>query len=104
MPLSLFEEARRQPEDQPLRSGSEEYLDSEKYQLKPRDFCAPGNLNADIARLNRIRRAQPALQRYQMHRGAPDQHLCRSRSDAARGRNDATVTGLARLFIGKRSS
>ncbi|MGH7619268.1 MAG: alpha-1,4-glucan--maltose-1-phosphate maltosyltransferase [Gemmatimonadaceae bacterium] len=51
-------------ENQPLRAGSEEYLDSEKYELRPRDFCAPGNLNADIARLNRIRRSQPALQRY----------------------------------------
>jgi starch synthase (maltosyl-transferring) len=51
-------------ENQPIRPGSEEYLDSEKYQLKPRDFAAPGNINADIARLNRIRRAQPALQRY----------------------------------------
>src|SRR5262249_50743570 len=51
-------------ENQPVRPGSEEYLDSEKYQLKPRDFSAAGNLNADIARLNRIRRAQPALQHY----------------------------------------
>jgi starch synthase (maltosyl-transferring) len=51
-------------ENQPVRPGSEEYLDSEKYQLRPRDFNAPGNINADIARLNRIRRAQPALQHY----------------------------------------
>jgi starch synthase (maltosyl-transferring) len=51
-------------ENQPVRPGSEEYLDSEKYQLKPRDFSAPGNLNADIERLNRLRRTQPALQRY----------------------------------------
>jgi starch synthase (maltosyl-transferring) len=51
-------------ENQPLRPGSEEYLDSEKYQLRPRDFTAPGNINADIARLNRLRRAQPALQHY----------------------------------------
>ena len=51
-------------ENQPLRPGSEEYLNSEKYQLRQRDFTAPGNINADIVRLNRIRRAQPALQRY----------------------------------------
>ena len=38
-------------------------LDSEKYQLRPRDFAAPGNLDADLRRLNRIRREQPALQR-----------------------------------------
>ncbi|MGH8117813.1 MAG: alpha-1,4-glucan--maltose-1-phosphate maltosyltransferase [Rhodanobacteraceae bacterium] len=42
--------------------GREEYLDSEKYQLKVRDFDAPGNIRDDIARLNRIRRENPALQ------------------------------------------
>jgi len=41
--------------------GREEYLDSEKYQLRPRDWDAPGNINAEIAQLNRIRRANPAL-------------------------------------------
>ncbi len=48
----------------PLRHGSEEYLDSEKYELKVRDFDAPGNLNDDIRRLNHIRRDNRALQRY----------------------------------------
>ncbi len=42
--------------------GKEEYLDSEKYQLRPRDYHAPGNIVAEIARLNRIRRENPALQ------------------------------------------
>ncbi|WP_132650356.1 alpha-1,4-glucan--maltose-1-phosphate maltosyltransferase [Pseudomonas aeruginosa] len=42
--------------------GKEEYLDSEKYQLRPRDYQAPGNIVAEIARLNRIRRENPALQ------------------------------------------
>ena len=51
-------------ENVPVHAGSEEYLDAEKYQLRPRDYEAPGNLNADIARLNEIRREQPALQRY----------------------------------------
>ena len=41
--------------------GREEYLDSEKYQLRPRDWNAPGNIIAEIARLNRIRRNNPAL-------------------------------------------
>jgi starch synthase (maltosyl-transferring) len=40
----------------------EEYADSEKYEIKPRDWKAPGNIVADIARLNRIRRNEPALQ------------------------------------------
>ena len=41
--------------------GREEYLDSEKYEVRVRDFDAPGNIVAEIARLNRIRRAHPAL-------------------------------------------
>lgn len=40
----------------------EEYLDSEKYVVKPRDWNAPGNIIQDIAMLNRIRRTYPALQ------------------------------------------
>lgn len=42
--------------------GKEEYLDSEKYQLRQRDYRAPGNIVSEIAQLNRIRRANPALQ------------------------------------------
>ncbi len=42
--------------------GREEYLDSEKYQIRVRDWHAPGNIAAEIAALNRIRRANPALQ------------------------------------------
>ncbi len=45
-----------------LEPGSEEYLDSEKYQLKPRDWDAPGNIKWEIRRLNELRRAYPALQ------------------------------------------
>src|SRR6185295_3354352 len=41
--------------------GKEEYLDSEKYQVKPRDWNAPGNIVAEISRLNAIRRDNPAL-------------------------------------------
>ncbi|WLH03204.1 alpha-1,4-glucan--maltose-1-phosphate maltosyltransferase [Pseudomonas beijingensis] len=41
--------------------GKEEYLDSEKYEIRPRDFTAPGNIVAEIAQLNRIRRQNPAL-------------------------------------------
>ncbi|MFN3389807.1 MAG: alpha-1,4-glucan--maltose-1-phosphate maltosyltransferase, partial [Allosphingosinicella sp.] len=42
--------------------GKEEYWDSEKYIVKPRDWQAPGNIIAEITQLNRIRRAWPALQ------------------------------------------
>ena len=41
--------------------GKEEYLDSEKYEIKVRDWDKPGNIKDYIARLNRIRRANPAL-------------------------------------------
>jgi len=50
-------------ENEPL-PGKEEYLDSEKYQLKARDWDAPGNIKAFIARLNRARQENPALQCY----------------------------------------
>jgi starch synthase (maltosyl-transferring) len=50
-------------ENQPVRPGSEEYLDSEKYQIRIRDFVQPGNLSELIARVNAIRREHPALQR-----------------------------------------
>jgi starch synthase (maltosyl-transferring) len=46
--------------------GREEYLDSEKYEIRVRDFDAPGNIVAEIIALNRIRRANPALH---SHRG-----------------------------------
>jgi starch synthase (maltosyl-transferring) len=51
-------------ENVPVREGSEEYLDSEKYQLRPRDFDHPHNINADIVRINELRRTHPALQLY----------------------------------------
>ncbi|MDH6224890.1 maltotransferase domain-containing protein [Streptomyces sp. MJP52] len=52
-------------ENTPVREGSEEYLDSEKYQLRPRDWEAAEREGRTIAplitRLNGIRRASPAL-------------------------------------------
>ncbi len=44
--------------------GREEYLDSEKYQFKERDWDAPGNIKALITNLNRIRRENRALHFY----------------------------------------
>jgi starch synthase (maltosyl-transferring) len=52
-------------ENVPLRPGSEEYLDSEKYQYRPRDWAGAARLGFGIAdyitELNRIRREHPAL-------------------------------------------
>ena len=54
-------------ENVPLRPGSEEYMDSEKYQYRPRDWEAAARDGYGIAdyitELNRIRRAHPALRR-----------------------------------------
>jgi starch synthase (maltosyl-transferring) len=41
--------------------GREEYRDSEKYQIRAWDWARPGNIVAEIAQLNRIRRHNPAL-------------------------------------------
>jgi hypothetical protein len=45
-------------------AGREEYLDSEKYQFKERDWNAPGNIKDWIARINQIRKQNRALQMY----------------------------------------
>jgi starch synthase (maltosyl-transferring) len=42
--------------------GKEEYLDSDKYEIKVRDWNAPGNIKDYITAINRVRRAHPALQ------------------------------------------
>jgi starch synthase (maltosyl-transferring) len=47
-------------EYQPL-PGREEYVDSEKYEIKVRDWNKPGNIKSYIQRLNRIRRENAAL-------------------------------------------
>ena len=73
-----------------VRAGSEEYLDSEKYQYRPRDWpaYAPGGPLADrsiagyITTLNRIRAEHPALSRLRdvkFHYPDDDNFLCYSR-------------------------
>ncbi|MFF7214219.1 alpha-1,4-glucan--maltose-1-phosphate maltosyltransferase [Streptomyces sp. NPDC008238] len=53
-------------ENAPVREGSEEYLHSEKYELKPRDWAAAEadgrSLAPLLTTLNRLRRRHPALQ------------------------------------------
>jgi starch synthase (maltosyl-transferring) len=49
-------------ENIPVREGSEEYLDSEKYEVKRR--ALDGELLPLVKRLNEIRRENPALQRF----------------------------------------
>jgi len=84
-----------------VREGSEEYLDSEKYQLRPRDFAAAvaeqRSLEPFIARLNHIRRQHPALQRMKglwFHQVSNDNLLCYSRQDPVTGDTVLVVTAV----------
>ncbi len=70
----------------PLRSGSEEYLDSEKYQLRQWDLHRADSLAPLLGRLNRIRREQPALahlRTLRFHNTTSPALLCYSKSDPA---------------------
>jgi starch synthase (maltosyl-transferring) len=65
----------------------EEYLDSEKYQFKGRDWNAPGNIKDIITRLNRARRENRALQQLRNLRfqNADNEFvLCYSKATVAR--------------------
>ncbi len=70
-------------ENVPVQEGSEEYLNSEKYEIKVRDWDQPGNLKDFITIVNRIRRENPALQLHdnlRFHVCANDQILCYSKA------------------------
>src|SRR5690606_15806641 len=45
-------------------SGKEEYLDSEKYEIKAWDWDRPGDIREDIRLVNGLRRTRPALQQF----------------------------------------
>ncbi|MFW3169402.1 alpha-1,4-glucan--maltose-1-phosphate maltosyltransferase [Geodermatophilus sp. CPCC 206100] len=79
-----------------VRPGSEEYLDSEKYQLRPRDLAAAEASGRSLApylrRLNEIRRAHPALQQLRtLHFHSVDNPnlLCFTKTDP--GSQDAVL-------------
>ena len=66
-------------ENVPREKGSEEYLNSEKYELRRWDLDRADSLKDLIARVNRIRRENPALQSdwgLQFHSTDNDQILC----------------------------
>ncbi len=68
-------------ENAPIGPGREEYLDSEKFQYRPRDWQAAEasgeNLNLLLGTLNAIRREHPALQQLRnLHfHTAPNEHV-----------------------------
>ncbi|HIW67975.1 MAG TPA: DUF3416 domain-containing protein [Candidatus Dietzia merdigallinarum] len=77
---------------QPVATGSEEYLDSEKYELRPRDFTAAEAAGQSLApwirTLNRVRRDHPALQQLRtlhFHEVDNDQIIAYSKLDPATG-------------------
>ncbi len=70
-------------ENRPLQVGGEEYLDSEKYEIRSWNLGKSESLRDVIARVNRIRRENPALQSdwsLRFHTIDNDQLLCYSKS------------------------
>jgi starch synthase (maltosyl-transferring) len=66
----------------PREPGSEEYLNSEKYEIKHWDIARPDSLRDFITQVNRIRRENPALQRdwsLHFHPVDNDQLICYSK-------------------------
>lgn len=73
-------------ENRPKQWGSEEYLDSEKYEIRHWELQRPDSLAPLIGRVNRIRRENPALQRdgnLAFHPVDNEQLICYSKQDEA---------------------
>ena len=88
-------------EDRPVSEGSEEYHDSEKYQLRHRDFAAAlekgKSLEPYLTLLNTIRRDNPALQQLRQirfHDIANDNIIAYSKVDAETGNAVLVVVNL----------
>ena len=81
----------------PARPGSEEYLDSEKYQLRKWDWDRPGHIKELIARVNTIRRRHPALQidrTLQFHATDNPEIIAYSKTSADGGETIFTIVNL----------
>ena len=88
-------------EDRPMAAGSEEYHDSEKYQLRHRDFATAlekgASLEPYLTLLNTIRRDNPALQQLRQirfHDIANDNIIAYSKVDAETGNAVLVVVNL----------
>ena len=89
-PFELFE-------NRPVRHGSEEYLDSEKYEIRHWDLDQPGTLRDVIALVNDIRNSNPALQSdwsLKFHPTDNDQLICYSKESEDRSNLIVTVVNL----------
>ena len=77
--------------------GREEYLDSEKYQFKERDWDAPGNIKDWVTRLNEIRRTNRALSFYdnlRFYQADNDAIICYGKMTPARENIVVVVVNL----------
>ena len=84
-------------EHQPVHEGSEEYLDSEKFELRPRDFTVENSLAPWLTSLNKWRKANPALQQQRnlhVHETTNEQIIAYSRIDAVTGNAVLVVVNL----------
>jgi starch synthase (maltosyl-transferring) len=81
-----------------VKPGSEEYLDSEKYQIRIRDWAAAEaegrSLAPYLTRLNELRREHPALQRLRnltVHRSDDEQVLAYSKTSVVEDQTDTVI-------------
>ena len=84
-------------EHTPIKAGSEEYLDSEKYQIRHWDLDRPDSLRPLVARVNAIRNSNPALQNdwsLRFHAIPNDQLLCYTKESGDRSNLILTVVNL----------
>ena len=84
-------------ENRPVRHGSEEYLDSEKYEIRLWDLERPDSLRPLITRVNEIRNTNPALQNdwsLKFHSTDNEQLICYSKESDDRSNLLLTVVNL----------
>jgi len=84
-------------EHRAIEAGTEEYLHSEKYEIRHWDLDRPESLRGLLARINRIRRENPALQQDHTLRFHPidnDQLMCYSKCTEDRSNIIVVVANL----------
>ena len=89
-------------ENVPVKHGSEEYLDSEKYQIKPREWNQADSLRELIARVNHIRRDHAALQQnatLMFHNTDNPYFLWFSKSVPERSERSERIERSERVFV-----
>jgi len=86
----------------PIRAGSEEYLDSEKYEIRHWDLEQADSLRPLIARVNEIRKENAALQSdwgLKFHFSENDQLICYTKESSDRSNLLLMVVNLDPLYM-----